>query len=73
MGVSEVGAGFGVHLGFSELVEVAQELQHVGAAAAGEGQRWTVVLEVLAEGVPVAPLLGLVPAQRRSHAHSLRR
>lgn len=73
MGVSVVGAGFRVHLGFSELVQVAEELQHVGAAAAGEGQGWTVVLEVLPKGVPVAPLLGLVPAQRRGHAHSLRR
>lgn len=72
MGVSEEGAGFGVHLGFSELVEVAEELQNVGAAAAREGQGWTVVFKVLAKGVPVASLLGLVPAQRRRHAHSLR-
>lgn len=57
MGVSEVRAGFGVNLGFSELVEVAEEFQHVRAAAARESQRWSVVFQVLSEGVPVAPLL----------------
>ena len=33
MGVSKVSAGFGVNLGFSELVEVAEEFQNVRAAA----------------------------------------
>lgn len=34
----------------------------MGAAATGEGERGTVVLEILTEGVPVAPLLVLVAA-----------
>nr|CAB3468719.1 unnamed protein product [Digitaria exilis] len=35
----------GVDLGLSELVEVAEELEHVRAAAARELQRWAVVAQ----------------------------
>lgn len=52
----------GVDLGLAELVEVAEEFEDVGPAAPGERERGAVVLEVLAEGVPVAPLLVLVAA-----------
>lgn len=51
-------------LGLAKLVEVAEEFQHVGPAAHGERERWTVVPEVLAEGVPVPALLVLVAARR---------
>jgi hypothetical protein len=64
-GVAEEGAPGGVHLGLAELVEVAQELEHVRAAAPCQRQRRTVVPQVLPERVPVAPLLRLVPARRR--------
>lgn len=64
-GLSEEGAAGGVDLGLPELVQVAEELEHVGAAAAGEAERRAVVAEVLAESVPVAKLLRLVAAQRR--------
>lgn len=63
VGVAEEGADWVVDLGFSELIEVAEEFEDVGAAAAAEGERRAVVLQVLAEGVPVAPLLVLVAAQ----------
>lgn len=56
------GADGGVDLGLAELIEVAEEFEDVGPAAPGEGERGAVVLEVLAEGVPVAPLLVLVAA-----------
>lgn len=54
-----------MHLSLSELVQILQELDHVGPAAGGEGDGWLVVLEVLLEGVPVPALLGLVAAQLR--------
>lgn len=55
-------AYWGVDFGLSELVEVPEEFEDVGPAAPGEGERGPVVLEVLAEGVPVAALLVLVSA-----------
>lgn len=64
VGVAEEGAHRRVHLGLPELVEVPEELQHVGAAAPGESERRPVVLQVLAEGVPIPPLLRLVAARR---------
>jgi hypothetical protein len=64
-GVAEEGAPGGVHLGLAELVEVAQELEHVRAAAPRQRQRRAVVPQVLPERVPVATLLRLVPARRR--------
>jgi hypothetical protein len=54
-----------VHLGLAELVEVAQELQHVCAAALGQLQWRTVVAQVLPERLPVTTLLRLVPARLR--------
>nr|GMD70022.1 hypothetical protein TorRG33x02_055670 [Ipomoea batatas] len=62
VGVAEKGTDRGVNLSFSELVEVSQEFQHVGAAATGQRERRPVVPQVLPERVPVAPLLILVPA-----------
>lgn len=59
---AEERAELSVHFGLAELVEVAEEFQDVGAAAVGEGERWAVVAEVLAEGVPVAALLVFVAA-----------
>jgi hypothetical protein len=64
-GVAEEGASRGVDLGLAELVEVAQELEHVRAAAAGQLQRGAVVAKVLPERVPVAALLRLVAARTR--------
>ena len=59
----EVRAGASVDLGFPELVEVSEEFEHVGAAAlAQRHRRRPLVLEVLDEGYPVAPLLVLVSA-----------
>ncbi len=57
------GAELGVDFGFSELVEVAEEFEDVGPAAAAEGEWWTVVAEVLAEGVPVTAFLVFVAAE----------
>jgi len=51
-----------VHLRLPELVQVVQELQHVRPAAHRHRQRRPVVPQVLAERVPVSPLLVLVPA-----------
>lgn len=62
--VAEEGAHLGVHLRLPELIEVPEKLQDVGPAAAVESQRRPVVPQVLPEGVPVAPLLRLVPARR---------
>ncbi|GFZ13505.1 LIGHT-DEPENDENT SHORT HYPOCOTYLS-like protein [Actinidia rufa] len=53
----------GVDFGLPELVEVPEELEHVGPAAPGERQRRAVILQVLPERVPVAPLLVLVPTR----------
>lgn len=64
MGVPKEGAHLGVHLRLPELVQVPEKLQDVGAAAAVESQRRTMVPQVLPEGVPVAPLLRLVTARR---------
>jgi len=63
--VAEEGAPGRVHLGLAELVQVAQELEHVRAAAPGQLQRRPVVPQVLPERVPVPPLLRLVPARPR--------
>lgn len=51
-----------VDLGFAELVEIPEELKYVSSAAHRERQRRPVVPEVLAEGVPVPPLLVFVAA-----------
>ncbi|RWV85643.1 hypothetical protein GW17_00052550 [Ensete ventricosum] len=53
-------------------LRVAEELEHVGAAAPGELERRAVVPEVLPEGVPVAPLLRLVPARPAAAIRSRR-
>lgn len=42
-GHTEIRAHLVVDLGLSELVEVAEELEHVGAAAEGRGERGAVV------------------------------
>lgn len=46
----------------SQRVCVPKEFENVGAAAPGEGEGGSVVLEVLTEGVPVTALLVLVAA-----------
>ena len=51
-----------VNFGLPELVQVPEELKHVGSTATRKSQRWAVVPEVLAESVPVTALLGLVAA-----------
>lgn len=56
----EIRAVLGVNLGLPELVQVFQELDHVGPAAAGESERWLVVPEILEESVPVPAFLGFV-------------
>lgn len=61
--MAEEGAELGVDFGFSKLVKVTQELEDMGTAAAGEREWRSVVAEVLAEGVPVSPLLVLVAAE----------
>jgi hypothetical protein len=63
--VAEEGAPRRVDLGLAELVEVAQELEHVRAAAPRQLQRRPVVAQVLPERVPVPPLLRLVAARAR--------
>ena len=50
-------------LGLAELVQIPEELQHVGPTAPGQRQWGPVVAEVLAERVPVPPLLRLIPAR----------
>jgi hypothetical protein len=73
--VAEEGARCRMHLGLTELIQVAQELEHVRAAALRQAQRRAVVPQVLPERVPVAPLLRLVPARglRRLRPHGRRR
>ena len=62
VGVAEEGAHVGVNFGLPELIQVAEELEHIGAAALREGERWAVVFQVLAEGVPVSAFLVFVSA-----------
>jgi len=62
--VAEEGARRGVQLGLAELVQVAEELEDVGAASLRQAQRRPVLPQVLPERVPVAPFLRPVPAQR---------
>ena len=69
-GHPEEGAGGAVHLRLPELVQVPHELQHVGPAAHPHRQRRPVVPQVLAECVPVSPLLVLVPAPPDSPSFS---
>ncbi|GFZ05966.1 LIGHT-DEPENDENT SHORT HYPOCOTYLS-like protein [Actinidia rufa] len=65
-GDPEVRTRLVVDLGLAKLVEVPEELEDLGAGAGGESERGrAVVEEVLAEGVPVAALLALVPAWHR--------
>lgn len=71
VGHPEKGAAMVVDLGLSELIQVPEELQHVGPAAHGEGEWRAVVAEVLAEGVPVSPLLVLVPARRSNNSSTV--
>jgi hypothetical protein len=71
--VAVEGARRRVHLGLAELVQVAQELEHVRAAALRQVQRRPVVPQVLPERVPVPPLLRLVPARRLRRAAPGRR
>jgi hypothetical protein len=51
--VAEEGAPRHGHLGLAELVRLAQELQHVRAAAPGQHQRRAVEAQVQPERVPV--------------------
>ncbi|PPD79478.1 hypothetical protein GOBAR_DD23592 [Gossypium barbadense] len=61
--VAEERAKLSVDFGFPKLVEVAEELQDVCAAAAGQGERRAVVAEVLPERVPVTALLVFVATE----------
>lgn len=61
------GARRAVHLRLAELVQVAEELEDVGAAALRQAQWRPVVEQVVPERVPVPPLLRLVPARRHVH------
>lgn len=65
VGLPEEDATMQVNLSLSELVEVAEKFEHVVAIAVRERDWRPLVLEVLSEGVPVPPLLGLVAAERR--------
>lgn len=58
--MAEERAELSVDFGLPELVEVAEELQHVGSAASFESERRAVIAEVLSEGVPVSSFLVLV-------------
>lgn len=60
-----------MHFGLAELIQVPQELQDVISAAAREGERRSVILEVLSERVPVPPLLRLVAARCSSRLRLL--
>ena len=51
-----------VHFGLTELVKVVKELQHMSPTAQCQRKWWTMVPQVLAESVPVSPLLVLVAA-----------
>ena len=51
-----------VHFGLAKLVQVPEKFKDVCTAAPGEGERGSVILEVLAKGVPVTALLVLVAA-----------
>ena len=62
---AEEGAVLVMNLCFPELVEVAEELEHVCAAARREREGRTVVPEVLTERVPVTAFLVLVSAWGR--------
>lgn len=66
--VAEKRAELSMDFGFSELVEIPEEFQDMGSTAAGEGERWTVVAEVLAKSVPITAFLVLIAAEsgRRS-------
>lgn len=59
--VAEERAELRVHFRLPKLVQVPQELQHVGPAAPLQRQWRPVVPEVLPERVPVPPLLVLIP------------
>lgn len=56
------GTYWGVNLGLAELVEVPEEFEDMSTAAPREGERWAVVFQVLAEGVPVSAFLVFVSA-----------
>ncbi|TKY61338.1 hypothetical protein E2542_SST11189 [Spatholobus suberectus] len=66
VGQPEEGASRVVHLRLPELVQVVQEFQHVRPAAQPHRKRRPVVPQVLAERVPVSPLLVLIPARSRA-------
>lgn len=53
-----------VYFRLPKLIQIPQELEDVSSAASRERERRFVVLEVLAEGVPVSPLLVLISAAR---------
>lgn len=60
--MTKEGTILSVDFGFPELIEVLEEFQDVGSAAAGESQGGTMVPQVLPKRVPVTPLLRLVTA-----------
>ena len=67
IGLPKEDATVEVDLSFSELVEVAEELQHVVEVALGKRNWRCLVLQVLSKGVPVSALLRLVAAERGGH------
>ncbi|KAG0460551.1 hypothetical protein HPP92_020848 [Vanilla planifolia] len=62
-GEAEERAAGDVNLRLPELIQIAEELQHVRAAAPLEGERRPVVPQILPEGVPIPALLRLVPTR----------
>lgn len=64
-GLPEEHAPLYVNLSLPELVQVPHEFEHVAVVALGQRHRRPLVPEVLPEGVPIPPLLGLVPAELR--------
>lgn len=62
VGKAEEGTGLVVDLGLAKLIQIPEELQNMCPAAHRQSQRRPVVPEVLAEGVPVAPLLVFIAA-----------
>lgn len=59
---TKIRAGLVMNLGLPKLIQIPEELKYVGPTTHGEREWWPVVPQVLAEGVPVPPLLVLVPA-----------
>lgn len=51
-----------VHFCLAKLVQVPEKFKHMSTATSGEGERRTVILEVLAKSVPVTAFLVFIAA-----------